>query len=877
PKLNPETHDDGSARVYIWKHSHLEPSKPQGKKTDAEESEPLKVQLTTFKNWEEVGSWWTALASPQAAVTPAIQQKASEITSGLSSEAEKARVIYKYVAMRFRYISISLGMGRYRPHSAEEVLANQYGDCKDKHTLFAALLKAAGIQAWPALIGAGLKLDAAAPSPAQFNHVVTVLREDGKYVWLDTTAEVAPFGLLNQVIRDEQALVIPTAGKAFLLKTPADPPFPTSNTVEVSSSLAADGTLKAHFDLRMEGDFALALRSGFRQLSPLQWQTLAQQISYSFGYAGEVSGVEVENLEDIEKPFHYSYDYSRKNYSDWEEHKITVPLPPATFGPGDEAEKPKEAFWSGAPGASTYRSSMRLPPGFSLEVPADTRLASDFADYSAHYSLKDGTLFTERKMAIKESKIAVDQWAAYQKFSKGVQADQTTFLSLSSTEAEATKPTIKERSSESNPEAEQLLNRAAQAMHVQTINEARDLVAQAERVNPKEARLWAMKGYLAMISGQREEAITDCRKEIQFHPDEIPAYQELSAMLLRAGRREDAIETLRTAVAASPENETVATMAAMLLMEVKRYAEVLPILEKAIAAQPQNYHLRSLRTRALLEGDQKEQGLAEAQAIAKATSEPTVLNDLAYNLAETDTAMGTAEAWAQKASSQTEQDCAHASLTTFEQKDLQAVNLLAAEWDTLGWVYFKEGDASKAERYVDAAWLLSQNADVADHLGQIYEKQGNQAEAIHMWRLALASKSDHEDSKERLRKAGVPLSEPITRSAAKSGTISAGEELGKLRTIKIPELPKQTGAAEFFILLSKGGIEDVRVIGASDALKGAESVLGTTKYEFPFPDEGPEKIIRRGILSCSTYTAPSCQFTMLLPSTTTTAQAKEPQ
>ena len=69
--------------------------------------------------------------------------------------------------MKFRYISISFGAGRYRPHSAEEVLANQYGDCKDKHTLFAALLKAAGIQAWPALIGVGVKFDSSVPSPAQ--------------------------------------------------------------------------------------------------------------------------------------------------------------------------------------------------------------------------------------------------------------------------------------------------------------------------------------------------------------------------------------------------------------------------------------------------------------------------------------------------------------------------------------------------------------------------------------------------------------------------------------------------------------------------------------------------------------------------------------
>ena len=210
--LKAETREEGSQRIYTWKHAQLEPTKVGEKNKSAELQEPLKVQLTSFRNWEDVGNWWAALAAPEAAVTPEIEQKAKELTAGLSSDAEKEKAIYNYVGMKFRYISVSLGAGRYRPHSAAEVLANQYGDCKDKHTLFVALLKAAGIQAWPALVGAGIEFDASMPSPEQFNHVITAIPEGGKYVWLDTTAEVAPFGFLSQGIRDEQVLLMPTTG-----------------------------------------------------------------------------------------------------------------------------------------------------------------------------------------------------------------------------------------------------------------------------------------------------------------------------------------------------------------------------------------------------------------------------------------------------------------------------------------------------------------------------------------------------------------------------------------------------------------------------------------------------------------------------------------
>ena len=105
-------------------------------------------------------------------------------------------------------------------------MAEQYGDCKNKHTLFATLLKAVGIEAWPVLIGAGLKLDPDVPSPEQFNHVITVIPSGDKLTWFDTTSGVAPFGTLEKVVRDEEALVIPLTKAPFLKKTPEELPFP---------------------------------------------------------------------------------------------------------------------------------------------------------------------------------------------------------------------------------------------------------------------------------------------------------------------------------------------------------------------------------------------------------------------------------------------------------------------------------------------------------------------------------------------------------------------------------------------------------------------------------------------------------------------------
>jgi TonB family protein len=201
---------------------------------------------------------------------------------------------------------------------------------------------------------------------------------------------------------------------------------------------------------------------------------------------------------------------------------------------------------------------------------------------------------------------------------------------------------------------------------------------------------------------------------------------------------------------------------------------------------------------------------------------------------------------------------------------------MGAEWDTLGWIYFKQGDMAKAEKYVDASWQLSSRVTVADHLGQIYEEQGRHEAALQMWRLVSATNGNHEDAQQRLRSAGVPVSEPLTvlESAKSPPSTSPDEELEKLRTIAVPDVRYRTGGADLFLLLSKDGIEDVQSIDTSADFKDAAHSIRMAPYKFPFPDAGPEKIIRSGILSCSVDRTPSCQVTVL-PVLSTPLPAKQ--
>ena len=75
----------------------------------------------------------------------------------------------------------------------------------------------------------------------------------------------------------------------------------------------------------------------------------------------------------------------------------------------------------------------------------------------------------------------------------------------------------------------------------------------------------------------------------------------------------------------------------------------------------------------------------------------------------------------------------------------------AAFRDTLGWAYLKNGRYAEAEKeLVSASRGIPESADIFEHLGDLYEKQGRTADAVSNWTKALSLAGD-EEMKARLQ------------------------------------------------------------------------------------------------------------------------------
>jgi transglutaminase-like putative cysteine protease len=216
-----------------------------------------RLLVSTFTDWPAFVSWYRRLVQEADRVTPEIEAKAKEVTRGASSDLEKVRALYDYVAS-LRYVAIPMGVNSHRPHAAARVLENRYGDCKDKANLFNTLLRTQGITADLVLVPRFTQADDAVPGVG-FNHAISRVRLGNEVLWADTTDEVARFGLLPPGDPGRKVLVVDGVATG-LVDLPA--PDPSAHRLAVDTRVEADGAV--HLQATASGIVDYALRQSTR-------------------------------------------------------------------------------------------------------------------------------------------------------------------------------------------------------------------------------------------------------------------------------------------------------------------------------------------------------------------------------------------------------------------------------------------------------------------------------------------------------------------------------------------------------------------------------------------------------------------------------------
>jgi tetratricopeptide (TPR) repeat protein len=219
-------------------------------------------------------------------------------------------------------------------------------------------------------------------------------------------------------------------------------------------------------------------------------------------------------------------------------------------------------------------------------------------------------------------------------------------------------------------------------------------------------------------------------------------------------------------------------------------------------------------------------------------------------------AIAEAHALADEAVGQAEREAAEVSLKDADGRGFGQMERLSHYWVTLGLVYFREGRLDKAEVYMRASWELDPRGHVGNHLGRVYEAEHRDGDAIAVYRQALGARGSEglkQSVRERLGNLGVANAEAQPSLAA----------------VPVPGLGL-TEPAVFDVLLRQGAVPEVMLVKGDDqaaagALAGAigDALKSAEGLHLVLPDSGPERVLRRGRVSCGEDGA--CSVQMLTP------------
>jgi tetratricopeptide (TPR) repeat protein/transglutaminase-like putative cysteine protease len=838
----PEIQETGDRRIYTWVVKDIRPDRDK----DEEEEPGPDVQLTTFTDWTQIAQWYAKLQGERMTVDDTVKKKADELTKGADTPLEKARRLYDFVARDVRYVSISFGIGRYQPHAASDVLQNGYGDCKDKHTLFSALLRAEGIQSYPVLIDSSRILDPDVPSPAQFDHVITAARVGSGLTWLDTTPEVTPYGLILYQLRNKQAVLASTDSEGGLQRTPADSPIKSFMHFALDGKFSEFGALDATLEVTAQGDRDWPIRGSFRRYSQAQWKDFVKMLSAGWGLPGDVDNIQLDPIEDTSKPFHLKYHLRQDQYFAVPATSVNFrPIPPLGLPAVQVSEKNTDPLNIGPAGEMDYRVRLQFPSNYTVHTPMAVKMSRDYGDYSSSYSQNKGVLEGERKLVVKVNDVAASQRADYESFRNATQSDQDQLLSCTIVTPSRQGPQAAAKM-EGTPE--ELHRAGVKALQSKDYRTAIDLLKRAVEADKSLKDGWNDLGLAYSGANDPTNAISAFRKQIELEPNHKNANGELAMELQQAGQTDEAVAAYRKQLEMTPYEKAVLKNLGLLLAQLGRDADARKELEAAVVLPPDDPETKLALAQVYGRLGEKEQSQELMKGLTGSAGGDSSQDIFASALKMNgDPDPGQTENDAQQVLYDIGGQFDSGELDRLGPSAFSSMRLVALAWARMGWAKFQRGETLSAMQFLNSAWLLSESGTVANRLGQVLEKQGQPDKARQMYALAVAAGgSDVQDSRARLAKlAGDP-------GAVEKDLAQAAGQFVQARTVKLAPITSKPVSARFNLVFdSSPRPERAEFVDGDESLRTAAEQLREKDFPVRFPDVSSVKIVRRGLLNCA--------------------------
>jgi Domain of Unknown Function with PDB structure (DUF3857)/Transglutaminase-like superfamily len=429
--LIPVLSEDGEYKVYTWTVNNLSPIHNEENSASFESRYPsILLAPNQFKldkyqgdmtSWRNFGLWYNMLLIGVDTLPDQRKQFYRDMVKNYKTDEEKEKILYSYLQDNFRYVSIQLGIGGFKPLSADFTDTKKYGDCKGLSNYLATVLRSVGIKCYMALIKAESNqgpIDTAFPCN-QFNHVIICIPGKKDSTWLECTSKTIDFGELVGSTKDKKALLI-TENGGVLVPTPRSRANENELKAYTTIDLHDDGTGKTNTIFTACGEYKWEMmgmreekadeqklfminRYGFKDPDQIIFDTTLQQKN--------VRVTLDQQLEMIPELKTGTKMFLRPSVPDLWSSKLP------------KAENRKQDFYFDCPFVKIDTTLIKLPDNYRIDaIPQSVSDSCKYASYHSKYWYDEKTheVYSASRITLSQYKIPAEDYGMIKKFFDGI-------------------------------------------------------------------------------------------------------------------------------------------------------------------------------------------------------------------------------------------------------------------------------------------------------------------------------------------------------------------------------------------------------------------------------------------------------------------------
>ena len=387
-------------------------------------------------NWEELGKWeYNNLYNNINELPQSTKSKVIRLVEGVSDPIEKAKIIYKYVQDKTRYISVQVGIGGLRPMTASKVDNLGYGDCKGLTNYTKSLLEVVGVKSYfTELYGGYNKLDMDYNYPAiHGNHVILNIPNKDDDIWLECTSQKVPFGFIASFTDDRDVIVIKPEG-GVLKHTKKYKSDENTQVTKGSYTVDLNGHINANCSVQSKG---IQYNTHLGYFDGKNEKELDILFKKQLSEINNIKFSKTKVLNDREQLlFKEELDFNATNYATISGEQMLLPVNAFTrvSTVPKRIRNRKLPFEISRGYKDIDEIKISIPNALLVEfMPENMKLETKFGNYTAELiKLNETSFMYKRELHIKEGKYPKEDYAEYRKFRKNIRKFDNSKLILKS-------------------------------------------------------------------------------------------------------------------------------------------------------------------------------------------------------------------------------------------------------------------------------------------------------------------------------------------------------------------------------------------------------------------------------------------------------------